>query len=345
MGDPANRRDKLCRLSKNIPQTDGTGVLLFILLRCAGANWRTTTKTVFFAIKGLGGDDRIKPAKKIPCPTIDSINRSLEVLLHMPLFTDQCGFTISLPHPPQRIVSIVPSQTELLYTLGAEVTGITRFCVHPNTWFQTKPRVGGTKQLHLDRILELQPDLVIANREENLREQVEAIRNIAPVWTSDVHNLPTALEMIRQVGLLTNKPSAAETLINSITIRFSEMKRPAKPLRVAYLIWREPYMSVGGDTFIHALLHEAGMENVFGNKTRYPTVTTDELRQANPDCILLSSEPYPFSEKHIQTLRDAGVNSPAYLVDGELFSWYGSRLLHSPAYFESLNEKIRTTQP
>ena len=141
----------------------------------------------------------------------------------MPIFTDQCGFSITVPPPPLRIVSVVPSQTELLYTLGADVVGITRFCIHPAEWFHTKPRVGGTKQLHLDRIRALQPDLIIANREENLQEAVDAIRAIAPVWTSDVHDLATALEMINQVGMITGKTTAAQPLLSNIALRFSEM--------------------------------------------------------------------------------------------------------------------------
>ena len=110
---------------------------------------------------------------------------------------------------------------------------------------------------------------------------------------------------------------------------------------MAYLIWREPYMTVGHDTFIHAMLQEAGLQNVFANHSRYPMITTDDLRHARPDCLLLSSEPFPFADKHITELRRQGIDCPAYLVDGELFSWYGSRLLYSPAYFAMLNEQIR----
>ncbi len=256
-------------------------------------------------------------------------------------FSDQCGFTITITNPPLRIVSIVPSQTELLYHLGVDVAGITRFCIHPAEWFRTKPRVGGTKQVDINRVAKLNPQLILANREENVQEQVNALRQLAPVWTSDISNLATALDMILQVGSITGTDQHAKELADNIRLRFAAMQRPTHPLRVAYLIWREPYMTVGHDTFIHALLQEAGMQNVFADKTRYPVITIDDLKHAQPDCLLLSSEPFPFANKHITELRRQGINYPAYLVDGELFSWYGSRLLHSPAYFEMLNQQIR----
>lgn len=246
--------------------------------------------------------------------------------------------------PPRRIVSLVPSQTELLHALGLEeeVVGITKFCVHPVAWFQEKKRVGGTKTVHLDKVAALRPDLIIANKEENVREQVEALAEHFPVWVSDVHDLPSALGMIEQVGRLTGKAAEAEALAAEVARRFA-LHRPeaaAPRPRAAYLIWRKPYMVAGSDTFIHAMLEEAGFENAFAAEARYPEVSHDRLADCAPDVVLLSSEPYPFQEKHLAEFREICPAAQVLVVDGEMFSWYGSRLLLAPAYFRELREKI-----
>lgn len=244
---------------------------------------------------------------------------------------------------PRRIVSLVPSQTELLHALGLEeeVVGITKFCVHPAAWFQGKKRVGGTKTVHLDKVAALHPDLVIANKEENVREQVEALAEHFPVWVSDVHDLPSALSMVEQIGRLTGKAAEAGALAAEVARRFA-LHRPeavAPRPRAAYLIWRKPYMVAGGDTFIHAMLEEAGFENAFGTEARYPEVSPAWLADCAPDVVLLSSEPYPFQEKHLAEFREICPTAQVAIVDGELFSWYGSRLLLAPAYFRDLREK------
>jgi ABC-type Fe3+-hydroxamate transport system substrate-binding protein len=254
----------------------------------------------------------------------------------MPLFTDQTGRTVSLHAVPRRIISLVPSQTELLHSLGLEqeVTGITKFCIHPNEWFKTKPRVGGTKTVHIDVVRQLQPDLIIANKEENVKEQVEELASEFPVWVSDVNTLHDALQMIEAVGLMVGRPQQAAELISSIQNEFELLSRPiANTVRTAYFIWRGPYMSVGHDTFIHDMLVRCGFQNVFYDKQRYPATTIEELQQLQPEIILLSSEPYPFQQKHIDELQPHLPNTQIMLVDGEMFSWYGSRLLKAPKYF------------
>lgn len=250
--------------------------------------------------------------------------------------TDGLGRTIALKEPPKRIVSLVPSQTELLYDLGLyeEVAGITKFCIHPNNWFRTKTRVGGTKNIHAGTIHRIRPDLVIANKEENLRDEVEALAAVYPVWTSDINTLEDALHMIRSVGVLTGREVQANAMAESI--RTALQQQPVIAHDAAYLIWKEPYMTVGSDTFIHDMLSRAGFRNVFHAQTRYPQITVDDLRAAAPRYILLSSEPYPFKEKHVAELEQAIPGARVLLVDGEIFSWYGSRLLHAPAYFKSL---------
>jgi ABC-type Fe3+-hydroxamate transport system substrate-binding protein len=252
----------------------------------------------------------------------------------MPSFTDQLGKTITLDHPPLRIISLVPSQTELLYDLGANVVGITNFCVHPSACFREKPRIGGTKDIHPDRIAALQPDLIIANKEENDRAQIEALTAQYPVWVSDIRNLADALAMIRSVGELVGKLQKAHALAASIEKGFNELEPLTHPLRIAYFIWRNPWMTAGGDTFIHDMLQRCSFTNIFSTQSRYPTI--DPAALTNCDLVLLSSEPYPFRDKHIAEIQNLLPGVVVRLVDGELFSWYGSRLLQAPLYFRQL---------
>lgn len=264
----------------------------------------------------------------------------------MPVCIDQTGRSVFITEPPKRIVSLVPSQTELLFELGLEeeVAGITKFCIHPDEWFRSKTRIGGTKNLHLDDIRRLQPDLIISNKEENVKEQVEELAKEFPVWISDVHDLRTALEMIEAVGTIVGKQERALQLKDRIAESFEGLTPPNFSLPVAYLIWREPYMTVGGDTFIHDMLQHAGFQNVFASKTRYPEVTIEELLNSRCKAVLLSSEPYPFRQKHVDELQGRLHDVKIILVDGELFSWYGSRLLKAPAYFQSLWQHIQDGQ-
>lgn len=259
---------------------------------------------------------------------------------------DARGHFFDLSTPPQRIVSLVPSQTELLAALGldAEVVGLTRFCVHPADWKTRKPIVGGTKQVTFDRVQTLAPDLILANKEENTQEMVEALDALAPVFVTDVTDLADALAMIRHVGALVHRAEAAEALAVEIEAHFAQLPTFA-PLRAAYLIWRDPYMSVGHDTFIHAMMARAGFANVFGDQPRYPAASPDALVAAHPDVVLLSSEPYPFQEKHLAEIQALLPQAAVCLVDGELFSWYGSRLLHTPAYLAALRTELATAAP
>ena len=271
----------------------------------------------------------------------------------MPVFTDQTGHSIILNKIPEKIISIVPSQTELLYDLGLDekVVGITKFCVHPVEWFRTKPRLGGTKQLRMDIIHKIEPDLIIANKEENTKEQVEQLAEYYPVWVSDINNLQTAFAMIEAVGEMTGTLEKAKELISRIKKNLpgvqAEYTNNAKQLtpktnkpKTAYLIWKNPYMTVGGDTFIHAMMQVAGFDNIFCRLKRYPEVTIAQLKSANCELLFLSSEPFPFTQKHIEELRTFLPDTKIILVDGEMFSWYGSRLLYAPEYFKYLNKEI-----
>jgi ABC-type Fe3+-hydroxamate transport system substrate-binding protein len=253
-------------------------------------------------------------------------------------FTDMMGRKVELQYPPKRIVSVVPSQTELLCDLGLEneVVGITKFCVHPERWFRSKTRIGGTKQLHIDKIRELQPDLIIANKEENTQEQIEELAREFPVWVSDIQTIDQGVVMIEMVGELVGKADVARKIISEIETGFSQLQKANKNKRVAYFIWYKPWMSTGGDTFISDMIERIGWENVFADKARYPEINLEELKGANPEVVLLSSEPFPFKEKHIAEITAVLPNADVRLVDGEMFSWYGSRMRYAAEYMKGL---------
>jgi ABC-type Fe3+-hydroxamate transport system substrate-binding protein len=252
---------------------------------------------------------------------------------------DQLNRTVHLSGIPRRIVSLVPSQTELLYDLGLdeEVVGITKFCVHPRSWFQTKKRVGGTKKLHIEIIRQLQPDLIIANKEENNQSDIEALEKEFPVWVSDIQNIQDALGMIVAIGEITAKEHAARQLILHIQTAFNQ---PIPKKRTAvYAIWCNPWMFAGKDTFITEMMREAGFENIIQD-SRYPILDEEQIKSLNPEYILLSSEPFPFAEKHKTHWKNILPDTEVILVDGEYFSWYGSRMLKAIDYFRTLNETL-----
>jgi len=254
----------------------------------------------------------------------------------------QNNFMILAGSKPCRIISLVPSQTELLCHLGLdeEVVGITKFCVYPEAWFNSKTRIGGTKTIDIDKVTALQPDLLLANKEENVKEQIEALSAICPVYVSDISSLDDALEMIRQVGLLVNTQARAVETADQILDAFSHLHAGGGKMSVAYLIWRNPYMAAGGDTYISDLMELCGFENVFIDELRYPEITIERLQLEQCDLLLLSSEPYPFKEHHIAELQLQLPHTKIILVDGEMFSWYGSRLLLAPAYFMRLQQVL-----
>ena len=259
----------------------------------------------------------------------------------MLLSTDQMARKVHVPAAPQRIISLVPSQTELLYDLGLgeRVVGSTKFCVHPESWFKTKHRVGGTKKVDMVKVRALKPDLIIGNKEENERKDIQALEQEFPVWMSDVRDLEGALDMIQKIGEITGTTPKATDLTQRIAKAFAALVPMPPPLTVAYLIWREPFMVAGHGTFVNDMLWRCGLQNVFDEgDARYPEITPQDLAESDPDLILLSSEPYPFKEKHIQELNMICPGTPVHLVNGELFSWYGSRLLKAPAYFSGLRE-------
>lgn len=261
------------------------------------------------------------------------------------IFTDMMGREVAINFPPRRIVSLVPSQTELLYDLGldAEVVGITKFCVHPESWFRSKKRVGGTKTVHIDIVKDLQPDLIIANKEENTKEQIEELAALYPVWVSNIQTTEEALHMIAELGKVVDKEKEASALVAEIAAGFGRIAKPEVAKRVAYFIWRKPWMCAGGDTFINSLIKACGWENVLRDRMRYPSIDLEELRDEGVDLVLLSSEPYPFKDAHIAEIKAVLPHARVMLVDGEMFSWYGSRMLKYADYVEHLRASVIPT--
>ena len=255
------------------------------------------------------------------------------------------GRQVELPGPPQRIISIVPSQTELLFHLGLdeEVVGITRFCVHPMEQFKVKPKVGGTKKLDFDKIAQLNPDLIIGNKEENAQEQIIELEKQYSLWMSDISNYADAVEMIKQIGLICGRAGEAGALASQIHLDFSNFEQASSGInsrRVAYIIWQNPLMVAASNTYIHSSLGLCKFDNVFGQLEKYPKISEEDLQEAKPELILLSSEPYPFKDKHIEYFKKLCPSANVLLVDGEAFSWYGSRMLRAPVYFRELLERV-----
>ena len=254
------------------------------------------------------------------------------------MITDQLGRKVNLNLPAKQIVSLVPSQTELLYDLGLdeEVVGITKFCIHPEHWLKEKRIIGGTKNFHIDKIKALQPDLIIANKEENTKELIEELALDFPIYISDINTVDDALQMISDVGILVRQEEQSSQIISEIKqARISLSNHIKKDKSCYYFIWKEPWLTIGGDTFIHAMLDEAGFISLSKNQLRYPELDIHNLT-TRPDYLLLSSEPYPFKQSDADYLQTKFPTSKILFVDGTYFSWYGSRLTKAFHYLSEL---------
>ena len=263
-------------------------------------------------------------------------------------YTDQTGTIITLDAVPMRIVCLVPSITELLFDLGLEdrLVGITKFCVHPYHLKSTKTIIGGTKKVHTDKVQLLQPDVIIANKEENTLEIVEAMRQIAPVWVSNIVTIQDVVSMIDDFGRLFSVRTQSRQWIDKINYAQKDFEKCMKGrewLKTAYFIWKDPYMAAGNGTFINEMMKLNHFSNIYEDREgRYPEVIVQKMRiQGDPDAIFLSSEPYPFKDEDAFELGRHTHHAKTIFVDGEMFSWYGSRLVKAFDYFKKLQDRMQ----
>jgi len=242
----------------------------------------------------------------------------------MPEFRDQLGNIVSIPRNPQRIISLVPSITEFLYALGMgeRVVGITKFCIYPEIWFQTKTRIGGTKTPDFDKIKALSPDFIIGNKEENQEEDITRLRELAPAYMSDVNSIEDMYEMICDLATILGVEAEGPRWVEQWKAYLNRNTHKGQGKKALYVIWKDPIMVVGKGTYIDSYLMAIGYENCV-KEARYPVWSENVVY--NPEVVLLSTEPYPFKETDFEYFKSLFPNAEVALVSGEEFSWYGVR--------------------
>lgn len=252
---------------------------------------------------------------------------------------DQAGYQVDITKQPQKIISLVPSQTELLFDLGLDnrIAGITRYCDKPHDKTIHKPVVGGTKDIDMEVIHKLAPDLIIGNKEENDWQQIMSLKKKYPVWLSDISSLEDSLLMIGQTGKITGCSKKAGSIVHAIRKGIAGIKR-IPSTNAAYLVWKDPWIAAGGSTLIHDLMSRCGLQNIFTSYSKYPRINHKQLEPAS--IILLSSEPFPFRETHVATMQKQFPAKKIILIDGAIFSWYGSRLRYFKYHWEELKKEI-----
>lgn len=261
-------------------------------------------------------------------------------------YNDNLNRKISLAETPRRIISLVPSLTELLHDMGMErqIVGITKYCVHPLHYIATKALVGGTKKVNIKRIKELQPDFILCSKEENTPTMVQELEKIAPVYVTDVNSLDDALELIKDLGFLFGRRTQAGHIIDKIKFQLKDFQHTIKdiPLRkVAYFIWANPWMVAGSKTFIDDMLRICKFENAYANHERYPEVAIKHMRsKAAPKLLMFSSEPHDFTDDEVFDVLRNNRKTITIYVDGQYFSWYGSRLIKAFDHFKEIHKKI-----
>lgn len=241
-----------------------------------------------------------------------------------------------------KIISLVPSLTETLIDLGLihQLKGRTKFCIRPSDDVMSIPIIGGTKNPRIESIIDLSPDLIIANKEENRKEDIEKLQSAGlKVLVTDIYDLRSMIEAMQSIGNATNTTEKADELTHQVNDLYLQVTKPHDPLRACYLIWNDPMMTIGGDTFISSMLPYAGMTNAFKEYNRYPEVAMTNIIKEDVDIILLSSEPYPFKSHHAEAIQQqTGIKT--ILVDGEAFSWYGSTVIKKYEYIQEIKRDI-----
>lgn len=266
---------------------------------------------------------------------------------------DDGGTLHEFAEPPQRIVSLVPSLTESIVTLGGanRLVGVTEWCVRPEEVVESITKVRGTKNPDIARILELGPDLVLANREENRQRHVELLRQHVPVFLTYPRTVFDALKTIEDLGVILDAVDRSSEIVEASERLLDEIHRTADPkLNVACLIWRDPWMTVGPDTYIHDLLGHFGFVNVFrdGN-SRYPETTLDEVAEREPEVVLLPTEPYEFGEADRieveHAVRQTVPGCRVVVIDGSYLTWWGTRTLPALRFLAELRGRLSGRRP
>jgi len=266
----------------------------------------------------------------------------------MKIIKDQLGREINLKITPKRIVSLVPSQTELLCDLALEneLVGITKFCVHPYHLKSTKTIVGGTKKVDFEKIKALIPDFILCNKEENSYAFLPELEKIAPTYFSDVNTIQNSVDLILRLGSIFNRRTEADNLAHKIEFKLNDFNQfiKDKPTRkVAYFIWAKPWMVAGNNTYINEMLQLNKFENIYDTMSRYPKIEINKIRhEGDPDVIILSSEPFSFKDEHALEIGTYTNRSITVFGDGEMFSWFGSRILLAFDYFKKLHKKLES---
>jgi len=252
------------------------------------------------------------------------------------------GRSVVLNRRPQRVISLVPSQTELLYQLGLAPIGQTVFCIKPEQAFKTATKIGGTKKLNIEKIRSLNPDLIIGNKEENDQSQIETLSKEFPVWMSDIYTIDDSIDMIQSIGTITGTQEKAKKIIHDIEGRLKKIREgDFTPKTFLYLIWNEPFMTIGHSNFINSMLQLIGLENcIIDPKSRYPEITENDINSMNPDLLLLSSEPFPFKDEHRSNMSKQFPQLKIELIDGEACSWYGSYMRFGLDYLLDFRSQI-----
>lgn len=259
--------------------------------------------------------------------------------------TDDLGREVNIPFPPKRIISTVPSTTEFLFDLGLEdkIISRTKFCKYPADKIAKLPNIGGPKDLYFDKIRLLDPDLILANEEENNKIQIEELTEEFPVYVCKVRNYDEALQNILNTGKIVGAEPKSYEIVNKIRAGFAQLPINPNSHSVLYLVWKDPYMAIGRDTFINSMIEKCGLKNAIEDiDSRYPKLSPKKIIDLNPDLIFLSSEPFPFNQKHIPDIQNLLPDTKIKLVDGEMFSWFESHLLKAGKYFKDLIQKINS---
>jgi ABC-type Fe3+-hydroxamate transport system substrate-binding protein len=250
--------------------------------------------------------------------------------------TDHLNRTVILKSKPERVVSMVPSLTETLADLGLaeNLVAVTRFCKYPSNVVNTLPKIGGPKNINLEKIIDLKPDFVVAVKEENNKKQVLSLAEHVPVFVFDINTLEDSFDMLQLLGTIFEIQEISAQWIKRIKEKLEILKPSVVAEKTLYMIWKKPWMAAGKSTFIGSMMQVAGFNNLISG--RYPEISENEMRKA--DAILLATEPYHFNENDRKQLQEMFSGTRVIIVDGEMFTWYGTHMLKAFDYFTSFRQ-------